>query len=134
MTSGTQDRLAAREQTLCEIIAEVLGLDRVESDEGFFDVGGDSVLALKVIARARDAGLGLSVRDLFSYQSAARLAPIVTDAAGTEVSAAAPPVALRSDQFVKLDDLAEFEDEFESDGNDAAEQRWDDETGWETGR
>lgn len=135
MTSGTQDRLAARERALREIYAEVLGIGRVGPDDGFFDVGGDSVLALQVVARAREAGLGLSVRDLFDYQSAAGLAPVVTDAGGdAEGPAAAAPVALSPDQLGDLGDLSEFEDEFTDDGADAGEQRWDDQTGWETGR
>src|SRR5215475_14389640 len=101
MTSGTRDRLTAREQTLREIYAEVLGLDRVGPDDGFFDAGGDSVLALQVVTRAREAGLGLSVRDLFDHQSAARLAPLATDVAAS--APASPAVVLSPDQVVDLE-------------------------------
>jgi|GEM_PF-7047270 len=155
MTSGTQDRLAAREQLLCGIYADVLGVELVLPDDGFFDAGGDSVLALQVVARAREAGLELSVRDLFDHQSASQLAPMVTDAAQTgagaaagtaagevDPAAAAPALSRERLDELGLDDLQfdEF-DEFDGiDGIDGIEldegsgQPWDDETGWETGR
>ena len=68
------DVIAAAEATLCQILADVLGLDLVRPQDGFFEVGGDSVRAVQVIARARAAGLVLSVRDLFDHQTAGTLA------------------------------------------------------------
>jgi amino acid adenylation domain-containing protein/non-ribosomal peptide synthase protein (TIGR01720 family) len=67
---GPRDR---QEETLCTVIADVLGLDRVGIDDGFFDLGGDSVLAIKLVSRARAAGLVLSLKDVFQYQSVAGL-------------------------------------------------------------
>ncbi|ONI76152.1 hypothetical protein ALI144C_36355 [Actinosynnema sp. ALI-1.44] len=68
--------LAATEATLCRILAEVLELDLVHPQDSFFEVGGDSVLALQVVARAREAGLVFGVRDLFDHQTAATLAMV----------------------------------------------------------
>lgn len=125
MTSGTQDRLAVREQILCGIYAQVLGVERVQPHDGFFDVGGDSVLAMQVIRRAREAGLDLSVRDLFDHQSAAQLATAATDAAGgAEASAAAPLVALSQEELQEFDEPDDF------DGGTG--QRSGGETSWET--
>ncbi|MEN8176173.1 MAG: condensation domain-containing protein, partial [Pseudomonadota bacterium] len=42
--------------------------------ENYFNLGGDSILSIQIIARARDMGLGLSPRDLFEHQSIAELA------------------------------------------------------------
>jgi non-ribosomal peptide synthase protein (TIGR01720 family) len=67
---GPRDR---QEETLCTVIADVLGLERVGIDDGFFDLGGDSVLAIKLVSRARAAGLALSLKDVFQHQSVAGL-------------------------------------------------------------
>jgi non-ribosomal peptide synthase protein (TIGR01720 family) len=42
--------------------------------DNFFDLGGDSILSIQIVARARQAGLGLSPRDVFQYQTIAELA------------------------------------------------------------
>ena len=72
------------EARLARIWAEVLGLDRVGVHDNFFDVGGDSILSIRVVSRARAAGLSLTARGLFENQTIARLADALggTDAAG----------------------------------------------------
>ena len=47
----------AVEEVLAGIYAQVLGLERVGVDDSFFDLGGDSILSMQVVARARAAGL-----------------------------------------------------------------------------
>ena len=65
------------EETLVGIYADVLGLDRVGIDESFFELGGDSILAMQVAARARAAGLTCRPRDVFVEQTVGRLASVV---------------------------------------------------------
>ena len=48
---------SAVEEILAGIYAQVLGLERVGVDESFFELGGDSILSMQVVARARAAGL-----------------------------------------------------------------------------
>ncbi|MBX5489004.1 MAG: amino acid adenylation domain-containing protein, partial [Mycolicibacterium hassiacum] len=66
----------ATEELLAGIFAEVLGLERVGVDDSFFELGGDSILSMQVVSRARAAGLRLRPRDVFAEQTVARLARI----------------------------------------------------------
>ena len=68
----------AVEETLAGIYAQVLGLERVGVDESFFELGGDSILAMQVVARARAAGVLCRPRDVFVEQTVARLAQVAT--------------------------------------------------------
>ncbi len=72
----------AVEEILSGIYAQVLGLERVGVDESFFELGGDSILAMQVVARARAAGLVCRPRDIFVEQTVARLAGVAEGAAG----------------------------------------------------
>ena len=72
----------AVEEILAGIYAEVLGLDRVGVDDSFFDLGGDSILSMQVVARARAAGLTCRPRDIFVEQTVARLARVTAAADG----------------------------------------------------
>ncbi|MEW2513259.1 non-ribosomal peptide synthase/polyketide synthase [Streptomyces sp. NPDC046870] len=86
----TQDRVAPRsagERALARIWAEVLGVDAVGVTDDFFDLGGESILAARALARIRDElGVRLTVRDVFTARTVAALAPLLGDP-----SAAAPP-------------------------------------------
>lgn len=64
----------AVEQILADIYAQVLGVERVGVDDQFFDLGGDSVLSMQVVSRARAAGVLFRQRDVFVEQTVARLA------------------------------------------------------------
>ncbi|MER0245044.1 amino acid adenylation domain-containing protein [Streptomyces sp. HSW2009] len=74
-----------RERTLCALYADILGLDEVGIDDGFFDLGGDSILSIQLVGRARRAGLEISVRDIFEHRTVAALADIATEAVGAAV-------------------------------------------------
>ena len=76
----------AIEEILAGIYAEVLGLDRVGIDEPFFELGGDSILAMQVVARARAAGVTCRPRDIFVEQTVAGVARVagVTDGAAID--------------------------------------------------
>ncbi|TAM70853.1 non-ribosomal peptide synthetase, partial [Mycobacterium sp.] len=64
------------EEILARIYADVLGVDRVGVDDSFFDLGGDSILSMQVVARARAAGVLCRPRDIFVEQTVARLARV----------------------------------------------------------
>ena len=73
------------EEILAGIYAEVLGVERVGVDDSFFDLGGDSLSAMRVIA-AVNTGLdaGLAVRTLFEAPTVAQLAPRIGKGGGLE--------------------------------------------------
>ena len=62
------------EQKLAALFAQVLHLSQVGRDENFFALGGNSLLAVQLVSRASQAGLRLSVRDVFTSATVAALA------------------------------------------------------------
>ncbi|MCM4076612.1 non-ribosomal peptide synthetase [Paractinoplanes hotanensis] len=68
-----------REQRLCDLFAEVLGLPRVGADDDFFALGGDSIVSIQLVSRARAAGLAISPRDVFRHKTPEALAREVAD-------------------------------------------------------
>ncbi|WP_278312558.1 non-ribosomal peptide synthetase [Lolliginicoccus levis] len=78
---GRAPRSAAEEQ-LCGIIAEILGLPEVGPDEDFFHLGGDSIVAIQLVGRARQLGLRFGAREVFRARTAAALARAVEQAPG----------------------------------------------------
>lgn len=70
--------VSEREKQLAEIWASVMRLPEVGIHDNFFDLGGDSIISIQIVAAAKRAGLQLAPRELFTYQTIAELAPLVT--------------------------------------------------------
>jgi amino acid adenylation domain-containing protein/non-ribosomal peptide synthase protein (TIGR01720 family) len=83
----------AVEEILAGIYAQVLGLEQVGVDDSFFELGGDSILSMQVVARARAAGLVCRPRDIFVEQTVARLAGVVDGVGGLVDEGIGPVVA-----------------------------------------
>ena len=64
-----------KEIILTKIWSEVLGVN-VGIHDNFFEMGGDSILSIQIIARANQAGLSLTPKDLFQYQTISELATV----------------------------------------------------------
>ncbi len=76
------------EESLAGIYSDVLGLEPprlVGVDESFFDLGGDSILAMQVVARARAVGVLCRPRDIFVEQTVAGVARVADHADGEAV-------------------------------------------------
>ena len=78
--AGGRGPATAAEEVLCGLFAQVLGLDQVGAEDGFFDLGGDSIMSMQLVARARAAGLVFSPRDVFTARTPAGLAAIAETA------------------------------------------------------
>ncbi|MGC9441181.1 amino acid adenylation domain-containing protein [Streptomyces sp. WG5] len=70
-----------REELLCGIFAEVLGLEKAGADQSFFELGGDSIGSIQLISRARKAGLRLTPRDVFTHRTVEALAEVAQEGA-----------------------------------------------------
>ncbi|WDE09183.1 amino acid adenylation domain-containing protein [Thalassomonas viridans] len=64
------------EEILCEIWQHVLNLARVSVQDNFFQLGGDSILSMQVVAMAKRKGLQISIRQLFAAKTIAELAKV----------------------------------------------------------
>ncbi|MDR7275594.1 amino acid adenylation domain-containing protein [Catenuloplanes atrovinosus] len=54
-----------REALLRDVWTDVLGVDGIEGDDDFFDIGGDSLLAIRVVAAVTTGGYPMTVEDLY---------------------------------------------------------------------
>nr|WP_281032240.1 non-ribosomal peptide synthetase [Nocardia paucivorans] len=64
------------EQILAEVFTDVLGVDEIGVDDDFFAVGGNSILSIQLVSRAKARGVLFRARDVFERRSIAALAEI----------------------------------------------------------
>ncbi|MEV7939327.1 amino acid adenylation domain-containing protein [Kitasatospora sp. NPDC088264] len=83
----------AVEETLARIWQELLGVEEIGVEDNFFDHGGDSILSLQVVARAREAGLRITARQTFLRQTIAELAAEAAGDGRPEAAARRGPVS-----------------------------------------
>ncbi len=79
------------EELFCNIFSEVLKIDEVGATDNFFEIGGTSINAIKVIVEASKHGVQIVFNDLFSQKTPRALAAFV-NGSETEETAAAPVV------------------------------------------
>ena len=75
------------EEDFCAIFGSVLGIDRVSAEADFFESGGSSILAMKVVLAAEKAGYSIVYNDVFKYTTPRALAAF---AGGGETASPAP--------------------------------------------
>ncbi|PRY44810.1 non-ribosomal peptide synthetase [Umezawaea tangerina] len=84
--AGAAVPTGARESVLLEVFREVLADPAVTTGTDFFDGGGDSMRAIRLVGLAKDRGLGLTVQDVYAAPTVAGLAPLATEEGGTTTS------------------------------------------------
>ncbi len=96
---GYRAPVTLTEEIVAGIYAQVLGIERVGVDDSFFDMGGDSLLAMRVIASVnKSLNAGVSVRALFEAPTVAQLVPRI----GGEAGRVEPLVAVERPAVVPL--------------------------------
>ncbi|WP_278314498.1 non-ribosomal peptide synthase/polyketide synthase [Lolliginicoccus levis] len=76
MVSSTREPTNETERILAGILADVLGLPAIGLDDSFFALGGDSIMSINVVSRAKAAGLHITPRDVFERRTVAALAQV----------------------------------------------------------
>ncbi|MEX2667782.1 amino acid adenylation domain-containing protein [Candidatus Uabimicrobium amorphum] len=74
------------EKTLAVIWQQVLNMDRIGVDDNFFRLGGDSILSLQLIYKAREAGWKISPKELFENPNIRSLAMVTKKLVATTIS------------------------------------------------
>ncbi|MEU9185750.1 amino acid adenylation domain-containing protein [Streptomyces sp. NPDC048484] len=77
------------EKALCAVFAGVLGLDEVGVDDDFFALGGDSIMAMQLVSRARAADVRITPRLVLRHRTVAGLAEVATSTGAADARPAA---------------------------------------------
>ncbi len=65
-----------KERFFCDLWQELLGLERVGVNDDFFELGGDSLLVIRVVTKANKAALGITTKQVFQHRTVAELAAV----------------------------------------------------------
>jgi len=74
-----------KERILTDVWSQVMGIKEVGIDDNFFDLGGDSILSLRLIANIRKKGLACSLKQLYKYQNIRQMANVLDFSEGEEI-------------------------------------------------
>jgi amino acid adenylation domain-containing protein/non-ribosomal peptide synthase protein (TIGR01720 family) len=77
------------ENDLAMIWQELLNVQQVGINGNFFELGGDSIITIQVVSRARRKGYELQVADIFTYQTIRQLAGILAANTGNVIETSA---------------------------------------------
>ncbi|MBY4128508.1 amino acid adenylation domain-containing protein [Rhodococcus fascians] len=75
------------ETLLSSLFQEILGVEKVGVDDSFFALGGDSIMSIQLVSRAKSLGLSFKPRDVFESRTVARLAEVAVDSTPEDAQA-----------------------------------------------
>ncbi|TDE56537.1 amino acid adenylation domain-containing protein [Nonomuraea mesophila] len=97
---GFEPPVGVVEETVAALWRELLGAERVGRRDGFFALGGDSLLATRLVNRLREAGMrGAEIAHLFETPALAEFAEALTPGAGEAPPVLVPDAGRRFDPF-----------------------------------
>ncbi|MEU1982483.1 amino acid adenylation domain-containing protein [Nocardia sp. NPDC019395] len=74
-------------ETLAGVYAEILGRERIGADDSFFALGGDSIMSILLVARAKSHGIAITAQQVFEHRTPAALAAAAAGTAAVPVLA-----------------------------------------------
>ncbi|KAM0430348.1 hypothetical protein ACHAQK_010679 [Fusarium lateritium] len=82
-----------REAVIRKLWAAVLGVEAetIDRHDNFFDIGGDSIIAMKLVAAAKTETLGIRVLDIFENPVLSKMAVVTKDLSDPSLGATSPP-------------------------------------------
>ena len=89
-----------REEKLLDVLARILGMPKsdISPNDSFFELGGDSIGAMRLVSDARTQGLSISVAQVFQSKSLSELASVAETSSGElEANVDVPFAALGAD-------------------------------------
>ena len=90
------------EEDFCAIFSSVLGIERMSAEEDFFDLGGSSILAMKVVIAAGKAGYSIVYNDVFSYSTPRTMAAFLTGSKKDSAEPSEVPVEIGSQELPEI--------------------------------
>ncbi|MFD1613740.1 amino acid adenylation domain-containing protein [Gelatiniphilus marinus] len=78
-TQEFKNPINAVETKLVQIWQEVLNIESISTQDNFFDIGGDSILSIQIIAKAKKLNLNLTPNQLFDNQTIAELSKSISN-------------------------------------------------------
>ncbi|MDT3311984.1 non-ribosomal peptide synthase/polyketide synthase [Pseudomonas sp. rhizo66] len=99
------------EQQLAEVWQDILKIERVGVTDNYFALGGDSIISIQLVSRARQQGIRFTPKDLFQQQTVQKLAAVVALESSADEAPVDYPLA-RLDQ-AQLDALPVPADQIE---------------------
>ena len=93
----------AMESSLAAIWSEVLGRDKISIEDNILEIGGDSLLIFRIVARAKQSNIPLSVRQFFQHKTIASLAAVLEEAPAQPAVPAGPQLTAVSRERFRVD-------------------------------
>ncbi|MCK1795095.1 amino acid adenylation domain-containing protein [Streptomyces sp. XM4193] len=97
------------ESIIARLFAEVLGLGRVGADDDFFRQGGDSIISIQLVSKARAEGLQFTAQDVFAHRTVRALAAAATRVDANAGESADKDLSEWDIPLVSQDELDQFE-------------------------
>jgi amino acid adenylation domain-containing protein/non-ribosomal peptide synthase protein (TIGR01720 family) len=73
-----------KEKIICDVFEQILGRDKIGINESFFNLGGDSIKAIRVVSKVRNMGYKVTVKDVMGQKTASLIAKQLKKVVGTE--------------------------------------------------
>ena len=99
------------EEAFCEAYRNILGLEKVSANDNFFEIGGTSLTAAKVVVFALNRGIRISYQDIFAHPTPMELAKFVSGNKQPEVKKEEEPLKADAERTsLQYNDVAYVEE------------------------